>query len=172
MMRLIIFPDAGFSPLSGSHSIDGSVTVLAEVISRDGLISCRGTLLDRRCAKIQRVCKSSVASEWNADVAASDQALRTQALLREIITCAYEIRHISPPSQFPLPGPLGPPPTDNEAKWQYRENNPKRRIFHPQAPRATSQFQRHFCCWHQQNGIINELPKNSHCRHYCFDHCY
>ena len=62
-MRLIIFPAAGFGPLDDSRSIEGSCAVLVDVISRDGLISCRGTLLCHRCAKIQRVCKSSLAAE-------------------------------------------------------------------------------------------------------------
>ena len=103
--------------------------MLSEVISRDGIITCRGALLDRRCAKIQRVCKSSLAAEGHAAVTSPDQALWAQALLREIVTDAYEIRHISPPSEFPLPVPLGPSPTDDDAQWKCRENNSKRLIF-------------------------------------------
>ena len=105
-MRLVVFADGGFGPLTGSRSIDGPVAVLAGVISRDGSISCHGALLDHRCAKIQRVCKSSLDAEGRADVAASDQSLRTQALLYEIVTGAYEIRRISHPSEFPPTWPV------------------------------------------------------------------
>ena len=112
--RLIIFTDAGFGSLANSHSIEGSVTVLGKVTSRDGIIHCHGYLLDHRCAKIQRVCKSSLASEAHAALTASDQALWFQVLLTEIVTGIYDITKIAPPSTFPLPDPFGPSPTDEE----------------------------------------------------------
>ena len=129
MMRLIVFADAGFGSLTGSHSVDGSVAVWAEAVSRDGITDRHGALLDHRCAKIQRVWKSSLASECRAALTASDQALRTKALLHEIVTGAYIIRHISPPSEFPLPDPRGPSPKNEEARRQRRADNSKRRIF-------------------------------------------
>ena len=49
--RLILFTDAGFGSLAGSHSVDGTVAILATVTGRDGIVRCRGYLLDRRCAK-------------------------------------------------------------------------------------------------------------------------
>ena len=55
-MRLIVFAEAGFCPLTGSRSIEGSVSALAEAISLDGFTTCHGALLGHRCAKIQRVC--------------------------------------------------------------------------------------------------------------------
>ena len=105
-MRLIVFADAGFGSLTGSRSIEGSVTVLAEVVSRDGFITCQGSLIDHRCAKIQRVFKSSLAAEGHAALTAADPSLWMQALLREISTGTYNIRHIAPPSDFPSPPPL------------------------------------------------------------------
>ena len=53
-LRLVAFTDAGFGALTGSRPIEGSVTLLAEVLPRDGTIECHGSLLDHRCAKIQR----------------------------------------------------------------------------------------------------------------------
>ena len=97
-MRLVVFADAGFGSLAGSRSAEGSVAVVADAISRGGFITCHGAPLGRRCAKIQRVCKSPLAAEGRAAVTAEDQALRTQALLREIATGSYNIKHISSPS--------------------------------------------------------------------------
>ena len=128
MTRLIVFTDAGCGSLTGSHSVEGSVDVLSEVVSRDGFISCQGTLTDRRCAKIQRVAKSSFDDEGHAALTSADQALRMQALLQEIATGTYNIRHISPPSDFPLPDPCVPSPTNEEVKWKRRADNSKRRI--------------------------------------------
>ena len=48
-----------------------------------------------------------------------------QSLIREIVTGAYNIRHIAPPSEFPLRDPFGPPPTDDEAECQRRAGNEK-----------------------------------------------
>ena len=127
MRRLVLFVDAGFGSLTGSRSIEVSVTVLAELIPRGGFITCHGTLSGHRCAEIQRVCKSSVAAEGGAALTA-DQALWMLALLREIATGTYNIRHVAPPSGFPLPDPLVPPPTDDEVKWQCEGGNPKRHI--------------------------------------------
>lgn len=81
---------------------------------------------NRTCLQI------ALAAEGRATLTAADQALRMQALLREIVTGAYDIRHVSPPSEFPSPDPFGPSPIDDdEAKWQCQENNSKRRISPP-----------------------------------------
>ena len=116
--RLIIFTDAGFGPLAGSQSVEGSVTILGQVLSRDGSIECRGYLIDRRCAEIQRVCKSSMADEAHAAVTAAGQALWFQVLLTEIATCHYNIESIAPPTSYPMPDPFGPSPTDAEVNSQ------------------------------------------------------
>ena len=110
--RLVVFDDAGFGPLAESHSAEGSVTVLAQVTRRGGTTQCHGYLLDRRCAKIQRVCKSPLAPEAHAALTAADQALWFQALLAEIVTGKYDISLISPPTTYPLPDPSGPSPTN------------------------------------------------------------
>ena len=128
MMRLVVLADAGFFSLVGSRSIEGSVDVLAEVVSRDGVISCQCAMTDRRCAKIHRVCKSSLVDEGNATLTAADQAFRMEELLREIATDAHNVIHIAPPSGLPLPDPFGPSPTDAEVKWQRHHLNAKRHI--------------------------------------------
>ena len=84
--RLVLFTDAGFGSLANSHSIEGTVTILASVTGRDGVIHCHGYLLDHRCAKIQRVCKSSLAAEAHAALTATDQALWFRVLLTELGT--------------------------------------------------------------------------------------
>ena len=129
MMRLVVVAHSGFGSLTGSQSIECSATVLGEVVSRGGFITFQGALLDHRCAKIQRICKSSLAAERHAALTDADQALRMQSLLGEIVTGAYEIRHISPLSEFPFPDPLGPSPTEDKVKWQRKENKSKRHIF-------------------------------------------
>ena len=128
-LRLVVFTDAGFGSLTGSHSIEGSVTALAEVISRDGAIKCHGTLLDHRCAKIQRVCKSSLAAECHASLTAADQALWLQALLHEVVTGNYITAHLSPPTEFPLPDPFGPSPSDAEVRWQCDSALKKKHVY-------------------------------------------
>ena len=114
--------------MAGRRSVEGSKTVLAEAVTRDGAIHWHGSLLDHRCAKIQRVCESSISAESRATVAEDDQALWIQALLNEITTGRYDIIHIAPPSEFPRPDPSGPPPTNGEVKWKRRAANQKRRI--------------------------------------------
>ena len=128
-LRLVIFADAGFGSLSGSHYIEGSVTILAEVLARDGSIKCHGALIDHRCAKIQRVCKSSLAAECHAAITAADQGLWIQSLLHELVTGHYIIDHLSPPTEFPLPDPFGPSPTDEEVRWQCAAASNKGHIF-------------------------------------------
>ena len=120
--RIICFTDAGYSPLAGSHSIEGSVTVLGKVVRRDGIVQCHGFLIDHRCAKIQRVCKSSLAAEAHASVTAADQALWMQVYLKEIITGTYNIEQIAPPTEYPLPNPFGLAPTDQEVTAQCRSD--------------------------------------------------
>ena len=112
--RLIICTDDGSGSLANSHPIEGSVAVLCKVASRSGIIHCHGYLLGHSCSKIQRVCKSSLASEAHSALTAADQALWFQVLLTEIVTGVYDITKISPLSTFPLPGPFGPSPTDEE----------------------------------------------------------
>ena len=79
---------------------------------------CHGFLIDHRCAKIQRVCKSSLAAEAHASITAADQALWIQVYLNEIVTGHYQIEKITPPTEYPLPGPFGQSPTDQEVTAQ------------------------------------------------------
>lgn len=109
--RLVLFGDSGFGSLADSRSVEGAVTVLADVTHRDGIIQRRGYLIGRRCAKIQRVRKSSMAVEAHAALAAADQAMRFQVSLAEIVTGKYGIAAISPPAVYPIPDPFGPSPT-------------------------------------------------------------
>ena len=119
--RVVCFADAGFSALAGSHSIEGSVTILGKVINRYGVVRCHGYLIDRRCAKIQMVCKSSLAAEAHASATAADQALWLQVYLAEIFTGSYQISQITPPTEYPLPDPFGVSPTDQEVAAQRRQ---------------------------------------------------
>ena len=120
--RVVSFTDAGYSSLAGNHSIEGSITVLGKVIKRDGIAHCHGYLLDHRCAKIQRVCKSSLAAEAQAAVTAADQALWIQTYLTEIVTGTYSMEKLAPPSEYPLPDPFGQSPTDQEVDELVRQD--------------------------------------------------
>ena len=128
-LRLVISTDAGFGTLTGSRPIEGSVAILAEISPRGGSIKCHGTLLGHRCAKIQRACKSSLAAACRASIAASDQSLRLQALLREIVNGHYIIQHLSRPTELPLPDPFGPSPSGDEVRWKCKSASTKKNIF-------------------------------------------
>ena len=114
--RIITFADAGVGSLSGDHSVESSLAVLGELISRDGTIECHGVMLDRRCAKIHLVCRSSLNAESHAAVTAADTAIWFQVLLIELTTHQFRLSQISPPSEFPLPDPFGKPPTPESLK--------------------------------------------------------
>ena len=97
-----------------NHSVEGNFLVLGRVISRDGVAHCHGGMIDRRCAKIHRVCRSSLSAETNAAIAAADWALRFQVFLTEIFAQTFDIKKISPPTTFPLRNPFGESPTDGQ----------------------------------------------------------
>ena len=72
--------------------------------------------MDRRRAKIHRVCRSSIKAESHAAVTAADAAIWFQVLLLELATRQLQLAHISPPSEFPLPDPFEKPPTPESLK--------------------------------------------------------
>ena len=86
--------------------------ILGRVISRDGVVHCRGGLIGHRCAKIHRVCRSSLIAETHAAITAADWALWFQVFLIEIFTRKFDARRLSPPTSFPLRNPFGESPTD------------------------------------------------------------
>lgn len=116
--RLVLLADAVFGSLADSRSVEGAVTALAQVAARDGIIHCHVYLLDRRCGKIQRARKSSLAAEAHAALAVADQALWFHVLLAEIVTGKYDISDVSPPTTYPHPDPFGSSPTDREVSDQ------------------------------------------------------
>ena len=67
--------------------------ILARFGHRDGAIHCQGTLLDHRCAKIHRVCISSLSAECHAAVTAGDHAIWFQMILMELGTHRYDIQN-------------------------------------------------------------------------------
>ena len=110
--RIISFSDAGFASLAGSYSVEGNFLILGQVVSRDGVVHCHGGLIDHRCAKIHRVCRSSLSAETHAAITATDWALWFQVFLTEIFTQVFDVRRISPPTSFPLRNPFGESPSD------------------------------------------------------------
>ena len=110
--KLITFSDAGFASLQNSHSIEGTFVVLGQAISRGGIIRFEWQMIDRRCAEIHRVCRSSLADETHADVSACDQATWLQMLWIEITTGEYNIEKYCHPTEYPLRNPFSPAPTD------------------------------------------------------------
>ena len=82
-----------------------------EIFFRDGAIHCHGYLIGRRCAKIQRVCRSSLSAECHATVTAGDYALRYQVLLIDIFTRSYQIRRLRPPADCPMLNPFSDSPS-------------------------------------------------------------
>ena len=116
--KLIVFTDAGFATLAKSHSIESHVVVFCDVVARDGMIHCHGMLLDHRCAKLHRVCRSTLAAEAHAAVTAADVALWVQILLIDVFTGKFDYTRLTPPTDFPIKGPFSQAPTNQEAKLQ------------------------------------------------------
>ena len=114
--KLIVFTDAGFGTLTKNHSIESHVLVLGDVLERDGLIQCHGLMLDHRCAKIHRVCRSTLSAEAHAAVTAVDAALWTQVLMTEVFTGRYEHARLTPPTEFPIQDPFSEAPSNQEVK--------------------------------------------------------
>ena len=114
--RIVSFTDAGFASLEGDCSIESNVAVFGEMLYRDGVIHFHGYLLDHRCAKIQRVCRSSLSAECHAAVTDGDYALRYQIILNEIFTHKHQIRQLCPPTDYPMLDPFAKSPTDAALK--------------------------------------------------------
>ena len=112
--RAIAFADAGFASLPEHNSVEGNFMILGRVLSRDGVVRRHGGILDRRCAKIHRVCRSSLSAETHAAIATADWALWFQVFLVEIFTQKFEVRKISPPTSFPPWSPFGESPSDKQ----------------------------------------------------------
>ena len=112
--KLFVFTDAGFGAFVKSHSAESHVVILGDVIERDGVIKCHGLMLDHRCAKIHRVCRSTLSDEANAAVTAVDVALWFQVLLTEIFRHQFEYKRLTPPTEFPLLSPFNDSPPNEE----------------------------------------------------------
>ena len=118
---IIAFTDAGFGSLTNHFSIESNFLVLGRAAKRDGIAHCHGGLLDHRCAKIHRVCRSSLSAEAHAAITAVDWSLWFQVFLIELFTNHFEVRKISPPTSFPLRNPFGKSPTDNEVCGEVKQ---------------------------------------------------
>ena len=114
--RVICFTDAGFATIHDDHRIESNVTIFGKVLFRGGVIRCRGFLPDHRCAKIQRVCRSSLSAERHAAVTGGDYAVWYQIMLIELLTHRYPIRKLRPPTNCPMLNPFGNSPSDAELK--------------------------------------------------------
>ena len=98
--RIITFADAVFGSLPGDRSVESSFTAIGELISRDGTVECHGVLLDHRCAKIHRFCRSSLNAESHAVVTAADTAIWFQILLIELTAREFHLSRISTRRDF------------------------------------------------------------------------
>ena len=147
--KLIVFTDAGFGTLTQNHSVESHVVILGDVLSRDGIIQCHGMLLDHRCAKIHRVCRSTLAAEAHAAVSAVDVALWTQVLLTEIFSGKYEYARLTPPTEFPIQDPFRPAPTNEEVQAETKNHymTSLATMFHTLNPllQPTTQFFQSHC---------------------------
>ena len=114
--RIISFADAGFASLEGERSIEPNVVISGRILFRDGAIHCHWYFADHRCAKIQRVSRSSLSAECHAAVTAGDFSLWYQILLIEIFTRSYKIRRLCPPADCPMINPFNDSPSDALSK--------------------------------------------------------
>ena len=101
-LRSVIFSDAGSGALADSHAFGRSVAVIYEVMSRDGVISCHGSLVGHSCAMTHRVCKSPMATEFRTALVDADQAPRAKTMMSEILPGHYYAQRISPSTQSSL----------------------------------------------------------------------
>ena len=116
--KLFVFTDAGFGTLVRNRSSESHVIILGDVIERDGIVKCPGLTMGRRCAKMHRVCMSTLADEANAAVTAVGVALWFQVLLAEIFTHHFDYKRRAPPNEFPLINPFRESPTKEEIKQE------------------------------------------------------
>ena len=116
--RLICFTDAGFATLHNDRSIEPNIAIFGKVLFRDGTIHCHGFSIAHRCAKIQRVCKSSLSADSHAAVTAGDYAFWYQIMLIELLTHHYQIRKLCPPADCPILNPFPNHPTDEKVKGE------------------------------------------------------
>ena len=171
-IRLIIFPDAGFSSRNGSRSIEGSVDVLVEVISRDGLTACHGTLLDHRCARYieseshLRMMKGTLMSPFLI------RRCGRRPYYAKLSQALVKFATFTPLRNFRYLARLGRLRRMVKRNGNAPRTTPNVTSFRQRASHVASQFLHHFCFWQQLNGIINNLQKNRHIRHYCFDLYY
>ena len=114
--RIICVAYAGFATLHDERSIEPNVTIIGKFLYRGGVIRCLGFLLGRRCAKIQRVCRSALCAECRAAVTAGGYAIRYQILLIELLNRRYQIRKLRHPSNFAMLNPFGKGPTGAQLK--------------------------------------------------------
>ena len=114
--RIVSFTDAGFASLEGDCSIEPNAIIFGKMLYRGGAIHCHGYLLDHRCAKIQRVCRSSLSAECHAAVTAGDYALWYQMILNEIFTHNHCIKQLCPPTDYPMLGTFTKSPSDAALK--------------------------------------------------------
>ena len=114
--ELFVFTDAGFGTLVQNQSVESHVVLLGGVIERGGIIKCHGLMLGRRCAKIRRVCRSTLAAEARGAVTAVDVALWFHVILTEIFTHDFYYKRLTPPTEFPPINPFRESPSDDDAK--------------------------------------------------------
>ena len=114
--RIISFGDAGFASSEGDRIVESNVVIFGRNLFRDGAIRFHGYLIDPRCAKLQRVRRSSLLAECHAAVTAGDYALRYQVLLIEFFAHSYQIRRLRPPTHYPMINPFSDSPSDAPLK--------------------------------------------------------
>ena len=116
--RVISFSDAGFASLPNSYSADGNFLILGRVISRGGIAHRDGGMIDHRCAKIHRACRSSLSAETHAAITAADWDLWPQVFSIEIPNRKFDVRRISPPTISPLRNRFGESPSDSQLRHE------------------------------------------------------
>ena len=114
----ISFLDAGFASLTDHRSVGGNFLIPRRVNSQDGAARCHGGIIDRRCAKIHRPRRSSLAAETNAAIAAADWALWFQVFLIQIHTRKFCIRQVSHPTSSRIRNPPGSSPPAQQLKTE------------------------------------------------------
>ena len=121
-VQLYIFPDANFGTLRNYGSLQSYTALLGRECSRTGDIACKGFFLESCARGIQRVCKSTLASEAAALSMEADAGIWLRVVFIEMVTGPFGKSLVHPKSSFLLCTPFQESPSVNTALLELGRN--------------------------------------------------
>ena len=120
--QLYIFHDANFGTLRNCGSLQSYTAILGRACSRNGDITCKGFFLESCARRIQRVRKSTLASEAAALSIAADAGIWLRIVFIEMVTGSFGKSLAQPQSSFRLYTPFQESPSMNTALLELERN--------------------------------------------------